>query len=289
MTRRNIFEIAASSDNFFAKIESIDNLFSWGCAAPSDLDKSAAPRFNGPHQSIESFVSKNLFLDWPYRDGCSTAELYRKKIGISPMASSIARSEAQTVLYLEYVGNMLHLFDVWADETSAYGDIDERVLAALQSDLDLAINQLGFDQVLQGEKIILIEKNAAAKTVLEDEEQESVIDAIADFLHWSNRRDIAAKKSALAVIAKDFEGFERTLRGANFSSFVSDFKFLGNNLDVRHNNSKGGNAHSLLNEMDERDLLMWFDRMFDMYLLAKLIVKKLSYKGELDQLKKDMR
>ena len=282
MSRKTMFEIASSRENFSANIESIDQLFSHeGIVLCADRLLRGA----GMRQSIEQFVSDNLLLAWPHRGGCATTRLLRKKLGIPEVASWIARSEDATVLYLEYVSNMLQLFVVWADGTGSYGDVDEAKLSALQEDLARAIDSLGFERLERDDQVLLLEKNAAAKVVLETEAESSVADAIADFLHWSNRGDIDAKKTALAALAKDFEGFKPTLAGRDASALAKDFDFLVNNLDIRHNNKAGRNASEALAGMGSDDVLTWLDRAFSLYLEAKLAMGRYSFDEDIRQLK----
>lgn len=286
MSRKTMFEIASSKENFSANVESIDQLFSReGIVLYAD----GVYREANMRQSIEQFVSDNLLLEWPYRGGCATTRLLREKLGIPKFAGSIACSESTTVLYLEYVSNMLHLFITWADNEGAYGDIDETKLSALRGDLAQAIDKLGFEREERGDQVLLLERNAAAKVVLADEPDASVADAITDFLHWSNRSDIGAKKTGLVALARDFEGIKPILATRDASALAKDFDFLVNNLDVRHNNKAGRNASEALANMSNEELLAWLDRVFGLYLEAKLAMKRYGFDEDMRQLKASLR
>lgn len=286
MSRKTMFEIASSKENFSANVESIDQLFSHEEIV---LYADGVYREANIRQSIELFVSDNLLLGWPYRGGCATTRLLRKKLGIPEVASWIARSEDTAVLYLEYVSNMLRLFTTWADNKGAYGDIDEAKLSALRGDLAQAVDKLGFEREERGDQVLLLERNAAAKVVLADEPDASVADAIADFLHWSNRSDIGAKKTALVALARDFEGIKPILATRDASALAKDFDFLVNNLDVRHNNKAGRNASEALASMGNEELLAWLDRVFGLYLEAKLAMKRYDFDEDMRQLKASLR
>ena len=63
------------------------------------------------------------------------------------------------------------------------------------------------------------------------------------------------------------------------------YKSLLNNLHIRHNNVEGDDYKKLTAEMPSNELEEWYDRTYDLMLLALMYANYLDYKPEIKDLR----
>lgn len=221
--------------------------------------------------TLERYVS-NIFLQWNGRGSyLSPAEL-KQDMGITDIKRKIPNEE-QTTLYLEYLLNMLRLFENKYRMKPYSIQIQTSAYQALQNNISLLLSQLNLKKVKNTQGIIiLVPENPAVAEAVDIIEKPDVKLAILEYNHITNRTNLTEKQKILHVLAKDFEPRRGDLEKIKeWKSLSSDLGFLFNTLDIRHNNTEGMKAIPAIQQMNGDSLLRWCDITYRLYLTAVLL------------------
>ena len=101
------------------------------------------------------------------------------------------------------------------------------------------------------------------------------------------KNDLERKHHTLVVLSNLLEPKRKELKDIN-KEIESDIFYAFNNLNIRHNNidSTGTKYKKFVAEMDKVQLEEWYDEIFQMCLLAFMILDNKKRKEAFDLLKK---
>ena len=115
------------------------------------------------------------------------------------------------------------------------------------------------------EKVILVERDSAAFAVADIVEEELAFKVI-EYNHYLLKGDLDRKRNILKALADKIEGFRDNLD----KDLSSDFGFLANNINIRHNNLDGKNKKEYLVNIENEELESWYDETYQVMLLCIL-------------------
>jgi len=240
--------------------------------------------------SLENYIHR-LFLRWKGRSTYLNPFDLKKDMDITDVKNCVPNEE-QTTLYLEYLLNMIQLYE---SEQGNYNtrnssvNYDRDLYKALIENIFSLLSTLNLIRVEKTPDIIILVPNDAA--VIESIniiESKSAKMAILEYNHISIRDNLTEKQKILHILAKDFESKKQMLtKSSEWQTLASDLGFLFNTLDIRHNNTEGIKAVSTIQKMSKADLLKWYDTTYRLYLTAVLATEYNSRcKEEINSLKK---
>ena len=221
---------------------------------------------------LEQCIS-SLFLSWNGRGSYLTPLELKKDMGIADIQSKNP-NELQTTLYLEYLLNMIQLFEREKHSFKSQSiSVQTPIYQALQDNISLLLSQLNLKPVQKEKGIrILVPKDPRVIEAVEIIEKPDVKLAILEYNHITNRNNLTGKQKILHILAKDFEPKRIELeKTTEWKNLASDLGFLFNSLDIRHNNTEGVKALTVIRNMQDRDLLAWYDTTYQLYLTAVLL------------------
>lgn len=151
--------------------------------------------------------------------------------------------------------------DSW-DTTMEYGYLQENVISIVEN--------LNFDiKVFNNEeKVIIVEKNAAATAVAEVLDEDMAYETI-EYNHYLLKGDIAKKQRILKGLADKIEPMRGELKKIN-KELESNVGYLLNKMNIRHNNVEGKNAIEYVKNLTDEELEEWYDETYQMLLLCIL-------------------
>ncbi len=223
--------------------------------------------------SLEKYIHR-LFLRWKGRSTYLNPFDLKQVMDINDVQNCVPNEE-QTTLYLEYLLNMIQLYE---SEQANYNtrnssvNYDRDLYKALIENIFSLLSTLNLIRVEKTPDIIILVPNDAA--VIESIniiESKSAKMAVLEYNHISIRDNLTEKQKILHILAKDFESKKQMLtKSSEWKTLASDLGFLFNTLDIRHNNTEGIKAVSAIQTMSELDLLKWYDTTYPLYLTAVL-------------------
>lgn len=270
MGRKNIFDILSENVDVDYQIRKIDEL----------MDEAS---IGG--ETLEDVVDQYLMKEWKARGRCVSCSEMRERLEISDFYIRKGLRETQILIYLEYVINLIWLcnrkyIEYDEDYDDEYDYLEEKVTGLIE---DLGYE---FKIIEEEEKVLLVEKSAAATAVAEIVEPQ-VANKVIEYNHYMLKGDIEGKRIILLLMADKFEPIRPELKQIN-SSLESNIGYLLNKMNIRHNNKEGKNVNTYVVGLSDEEVEKWYDETYQMLLLAFLLMDNQERNVRVDELKKKM-
>ena len=281
--RKTLYDLACAEKNVPKEIQ---NLALW-------FEKLKGHRKEYESCSLEEFISSNLFLDWHNRSPANLPCLIlfdmKRELGI-PQVSTVSPNKIQCYAYLEYIVNMMKLFE---HERHKYLSkesyrFDYSIITGLNKNIDILLSQLNLVSVEKvSELYILIDKDPSVTEATEILQDKQLIAPLLEYNHVAIRDDVNEKRKILQLLASDAENKADYLeKKSGFVDLGKDLNALLNNLHLRHNNLVGNHAKMVTQNMSDKERLHWYDVTYRCYLHAILAYDyNIQLKKEIKDLK----
>ena len=156
----------------------------------------------------------------------------------------------------------------------------------ITDNIEILLKELGYKSYKEKKNKIKIRKNNAdaleVATIVEDE---SIVDLILDYNDFRIDNDLKAKKDILNGLGQYIEPLRKDIKKANSS--LEDYIFVClNKLHIRHNNKSGKYRINYVANMKKKDLINWYDRVYDLILIAIRLVEIPNNFEDFKELKK---
>lgn len=228
-----------------------------------------APSFD---MSFEQYIDKNNFKKWKYKGLSLTVNRFKQKVNINNISDS--SSDEDLIHYLEYVYNMLMIFDkkCYYDELT-FNALTDTIIQIL-SKINLEIKKI------DNQKYIIIEKCVALNSVISQVPKNIQIPFI-EYLNVENT--VEEKRQILKKLADYFEGEKKIFENSKVSftkNLFSDTQYYFNNYNIRHNNLKGTKLQEKVKNMPQADLEKVYDSVYNNCLILILLLKYEPFDSE---------
>lgn len=283
--RKNIFEILSKDFDVNREITLIWHLFTKAMIfVPYDSRTSYGRRhFN--EISIIECVDSFSFVDWKARNRCISSLDMMERLGIDEdTINSLTVFSNETFVILEFIVNMIKRCDI-AKKRNGFNSSDD--FEMLNQNIKTFLEHFGYttDYFEDDETVIIVEKNPAAISAAEISEP-GTSKKIIQYNHYMLKGNIDAKRDILLALAKEVEPKRDELKQIT-PVFADDLFFMFNNMNLRHNNKEPNSKHykPYVVNMDINKLESWYDEIYQMILLAKLLLDNKRRHADIDTLK----
>lgn len=258
MTRRNIFELMQEKYDYNEEILKISKL----------LDEDMII-YDWTSFTLEEFVDEYEFDNWKNSYHYINCEELKNALGINNKINLCLRGDSISIedilVFVEYVLNIISI----CDKSTLIDDdvVFERLYFRLIKNIEILLSNLNYEYKYfdKEEKVILVERDPAAFAVADIVEEELAFKVI-EYNHYLLKGDLDRKRDILKALADEIEGF----RGNLDKDLSSDFGFLANNINIRHNNLDGKNKKEYLVNIENEELESWYDETYQVMLLCIL-------------------
>lgn len=287
MSKQSIFDKLKNSLNYKYEILRIEDILKAKIVTVY-IDRLTGRRIN---YKFEDFIGEYIFLEWTERETCLNCEDMREVLGINGIVDNCRRNKEITVEqlldYMEYAFNILYLF-IKIDFKKVDFKIDKKVYSAALDNIENVLNKLNFEIKFFGksDKAIIAEKNPAATAVAEIVDENIAYDVI-QYNHYLLKGDIETKKKILLSLGAKLEPQRNTLKELN-KNLETNIFFMLNNLNIRHNNcdvNDNGKYKQFVASMSKEMLEEYYDELYQMILLAFLLMDNVDRMMKIDELK----
>lgn len=186
------------------------------------------------------------------------------------------------LLFCEYIYNFsLELYNLKIKNAECYID-------RLIKNVKECVSILGYKEIYEeGKPSIFVENKPEALAVAEIVEPKLGYKVMA-YNHHKLKGDIEKKKEILILLGKELEPKRKSLQDIK-STVESDFFFMLNNLNIRHNNitESSKNYKKNVAEMDNKTLEEWYDETYQLGLFAFLELDNAERKERVKNLKEN--
>lgn len=186
------------------------------------------------------------------------------------------------LLFCEYIYNFsLELYNLKIKNAKCYID-------RLIKNVKECVSILGYKEIYEeGKPSIFVENKPEALAVAEIVEPKLGYKVMA-YNHHKLKGDIEKKKEILILLGKELEPKRKSLQDIK-STVESDFFFMLNNLNIRHNNitESSKNYKKNVAEMDNKTLEEWYDETYQLGIFAFLELDNAERKERVKNLKEN--
>lgn len=269
MARKNIFEILAEKLDIQQQLEKIEELLSENSIY---------------NDSLEEVIDIYCIRDWKFRGRCTNCADIRKRLSITYHDIKLCHGNQNIVLnYLEYIANLIWLCNTKYLEGKDDFDAEYQYL---QENVIGLIEDLGYEtKILEDEeRVLLLEKNAAATAAAEITSQE-ISNKIIEYNHFLLKGNIEEKRKILLALADKFEPVKNELKKVD-AILEDNIRYLLNKMNIRHNNKEGKNASGYVSNLTDEELESWYDETYQMLLLSILELDNVERNKKVKELKR---
>lgn len=276
MARKNLFEIL--SDNKIDVLKEIKKI--------SDLLEqtkiiSYSDWWGREHKItiLQYLETERIFLKWQHRKTYLTINEMMSDIGIS----TLPKSNDEIIIYMEFVINMLNLFE--NSDISGY-IVDNDILKALRDNVIYVLEFLNLKPIEKDKNIyILIEKKASVTAVSEIIDDKKLSFQVTEYNHYLLKGNLEKKKSILLSLADKLEPQRKALCNIN-NKLENNLFYSFNNCCIRHNNKEKGNHFiKYMSKISDSELEKIYDETYQMVLLAFLLLDNMERQKYIESLK----
>lgn len=278
--RKSIFEIV--NENIDMKSE-VNRLITMA------EDEKILCCYGYSYYSLFDFVDKYCFCDWEYRGHFIDVEDYLEALKFEEIKRTATYDsdalltliellynfwnlshqkfyEGENVYNLQWCGNYYHLKDVMDEILEQYNHV-----AHINDD------QTG---------VLVIENKEAVTAVVEVLPSSLSFDVI-KYNHKSLQGEVEVKKSILVSLGTELEPRRKQLQTIN-KQLSEDIFFMLNNIHIRHNNRSKKDMtkyKEYVAKMTKKRLEKWYDELYQMILLAFLLLENAERTEKVKELK----
>lgn len=274
--RKSIFDIASASINISNEVDRIVSM--------SVNEKSTY--FPPYDRTLFEFVDERCFKDWRYRGHFVDVKDFLEAVNYNEIKKSAKNGDTEAFMTLIEL-----IYNLWS---LAYHDIvDEKSLSGWNNNF-FHLREVMLDNLekynhkayIDDERILIIEDKPEVTAVAEIVEQDLALDIIR-YNHRSLQGEIESKKKILISLGSELEPKRKELQALN-KQLSEDIFFMLNNINIRHNNrSKKDMAKykDYVAKMTKARLEKWYDELYQMMLLAFLLLDNVQRTANVKELK----
>ena len=236
--------------------------------------------------TLFDFVDERCFKEWSYRGHFVDVTDFLNSVGYNEIQLSAKNGDVDAFITLiELTYNFWHLAEQdIMDENSKSGWHDN--FFHLQDVMLDNLEQYNHRAYLDGERILVIEDKPEVSAAAEIVEPDIALDIIR-YNHRSLQGELDLKKNIILALGAELEPKRNELQALN-KQLSEDIFFMLNNINIRHNNrSKKDKAKykEYVAKMSKKQLEKWYDELYQMMLLAFLLLDNVERTTKIKDLK----
>lgn len=277
--RKSIFDIVAENMDLENEAERI--------VAMAEDEKVLDDRFNTRY-TLFQFVNKYCFHDWAFRNHCVDVDDFLNTLDFDELKESASYDVDSMLTLIELIYNFWILSEQKVNDDS--GDFDcfgnYYHLKNVMDDILAQYNHMAYIDK-KNNCVLVIENKPEVTAATEIVPDELSLDVIR-YNHKSLQGDIEAKRAILLRFGAELESKRKMLNQIN-RQLEDNIFFMLNNLHIRHNNKSKKNPSKYkeyVAEMESARLEKWYDELYQMILLAFLLLDDVSREASIDELKR---
>ena len=239
--------------------------------------------------SLVDYIEAFYFLSWAAKNKitCPSIADLRSRLQIDEAVRFALLKVEDFLLYLEFAANLVAIV-ILKDYNQRVKTIAENIFRNIATNCE----RLNFEIAKFSEEgpFKLVEKNAAATAVADkySGRDSEFSYKVIEYNHFLLKGNLDRKREILNAIAAKFEAVRLQLKANGFGAVENDAGYLVNNLDIRHNNTdpQSPSHKAYVAEMNSGELEKWYDKSYDVLLLALLASDFSEMRSDIQELKK---
>lgn len=282
--RKSIFELMKGKYDLASEIIKIEDLLNEETIILYNKSSNSSDEY-----ALEEFVDEYAIHNWKNCQSYIDCEEIRADLDISKFIfkckSQYSINLIEILNYIEYILNIINMCNI-ADINDNEEIVFNKTYKILTRNINILLDHINYEMKTfeDEEKVLVVEKNSVATLVAELVDDELSFKII-EYNHHLLKENLNRKKEILKALADKVESLTDQLDKQLFS----DFGFLVNNINIRHNNLEGKHKKEYIANMENKILEQWYDEAYQLMLLCIIQSKYNSEtKSKIKQLKSDI-
>lgn len=229
-----------------------------------------------PHKTLFDYVDTYCFKEWTQRSHFVNVDDFLKALGYDELKKKATYDVDALLTLIELIYNFWKLsYKQFSDAEKGYklywcGNYYH--LKDVMDDLLGQYNHVAYFNEEQ-ECVLIIEDKSEVTATAEIMTTSTLAVDVVRYNHRSLRGEIELKKKILLALGAELEAKRKKLHSIN-AALENDIFFMLNNLNIRHNNKSKGdkNYKEYVAKMRKERLEKWYDELYQMILLAFLLM-----------------
>jgi len=168
----------------------------------------------------------------------------------------------------------------------SYDSTREEILDSTLDNIPIILEKMNYKFENIEDRIILTKRNSDVDSIISKVPKDiSVI--LLEYNDFRIENDLKAKKDILNSLGQYIEPLRKDIKNAN-SSLEDYIFFCLNKLHIRHNNKSGKDKINYVANIKKKDLINWYDKVYDLILIAIRLVEMPNYFKDFKELKKNI-
>lgn len=276
MARKNIFDVASDSLDIRNEASRIVKMFY--------EDDSLYFRNSG--YTLVEYVEAFAFEEWKWRGHFIDVDDFLDSVGFDDIVNRCSFMDIEAFfLLVELVYNFWELAN--RDLTSDHSELAwGGNFFHLEHVMNDNLQKYNHKAYKHDDRVLIIEDKPEITAVAEIVE-ENLATQVIRYNHRSLKGDLDSKKQILIVLGAELEPKRKSLQELN-KQLSEDIFFMLNNIDIRHNNRNPmdpSKYKEFVYKMDNDQLEEWYDELYQMMLLAILLLDNVDRCAKVKDLK----
>lgn len=241
------------------------------------------------HMKLFKFVDLYCFKYWDYRGHFINVEDYLKALNYNVLKRNASKNIDSLLTVIELIYNFWNLSI--QEFNNDYKDYKLQWcgnyyhLKDVMDDILQQYNHVAY--ISDDKKCILIIENKEEVTAASEILPSAISFDVIKYNHRSLQGEVELKKSILISLGAELEPKRKDLQQLN-KQLSEDIFFMLNNINVRHNNRSKkdkGKYKEYVAKMSKTRLEKWYDELYQMMLLAFLLLDNVERASKVKELK----
>ena len=276
--RKSIFDIVKDNTNLANDVLRLDSMF---------LKEEILRVNRGIPYTLKDYVEDYCFETWKYRNHCLDVDDFLRTVNYNNLKRSATINAEDIFTLIEVIYNFWNL---------AFGDLEKGtngllwsgIFVHLQDVMDEILRQYNYTAYIpEDDECVLVIEDKPEVTATAEIVPETLSLDIIRYNHRLLKGNINAKKSILLKLASELEPRRKELQELD-KDLTSNIFFMLNNMNIRHNNqniNEPSKYKKYVAEIDNQHLEDWYDELYQMMLLALLLLDNIERQKSIDELK----
>lgn len=277
--RKSIFDIVSESIDMNSEIRRI-------LAMARREDVLCVDKYS--YFTLFDFIDEYCFIEWECRGHFINVDDFLEALDFGNLEKSATFDVDSLLTLIELVYNFWNLSHKQFDDNDKYYQLqycgNYYHLKNVMDDILEQYNHIAY--INEKEKCVLVIENKEDVTAVAEILPSTLSLDVIKYNHRSLNGEIELKKSILLKLSNELEPKRKELEKIN-KQLSQDIFFMLNNLNIRHNNrsKKDKNYKEYVAKMKKDSLEKWYDELYQMILLAFLLLDNVNRIPQVEELK----
>ena len=275
--RKNIFDIVSENVDMESEVDRIITI---------SEDQKILLKNSTEYHTLFDYVDRYCFRNWKYRGHFLDVDDFLYTLDYEQIEADAKYDVDSFMTLIEVVYNFWQLsyYDLCNEDCNLKCCRDYYHLKDIMDDILKQYNHIAYIDK-ENERVLVVEDKQEVTAVAEILPDDLSLEVIR-YNHNSLKGDVETKKAILFKFGADLEPKRKMLKDID-KTLEDQIFYMLNKLNIRHNNIQKGNKNYVeyVANMDSGTLESWYDELYQMILLAYLMLDNVDRKSKIKELR----